>query len=394
MELKTLQDWVLSKAYKSVPGVADLSAFGGQTMQYQILLDPTKVAGAGLSIPAVAAALGMNNSNSGGGFYSEGGQFYYVRGLGRLTTPEDIESVVLAVKNGTPILVKDVGRVAIGFAPRLGQFGFNDQPDAVEGIVLMRTGEQAQNVLRGVQAKTEELRKTLPKDVTIHPFYDRSDLVSAHDPDGGRESRSGVSFSSSSSSFLFLLDARSGLIVAVTIPLALLFAAICPRSPQDPSEPALDRRDRLRHSGRRCGRHGRECLSEPGGQTRHPVFDSKDVIITAASEVDRPIVYAIAIIIAGFLPIYVLSGPSGRLFRPMADTTIFALIGALVVTLTLVPVLCAQLLKGGVKERRNAVLEAIRRSYGAALDWCLGHPRADRGRLDRCSSSARSRWSR
>src|SRR5262249_3457562 len=120
MELKTIQDWVLSKAYKSVPGVADLSSFGGQTMQYQVLLDPRKVAGAGLTVPAIAQALGANNGNAGGGFYSEGGQFYYIRGLGRLTSIEDIQSVVLAVRNGTPILIRDVAQVAIGFAPRLG----------------------------------------------------------------------------------------------------------------------------------------------------------------------------------------------------------------------------------------------------------------------------------
>jgi cobalt-zinc-cadmium resistance protein CzcA len=178
MELKTIQDWILSKAYKSVPGVADLSSFGGQTMQYQVLLDPTKVAGAGLSVGDVADALGANNGNAGGGFYSEGGQFYYVRGLGRLERPEDIGNVVLTVRNGTPVLVRDVGQVVIGYAPRLGQFGFNDRNDAVEGIVVMRTGEQAQTVLKGVQAKTRELNEqVLPKDVKIRPFYDRSDLI-------------------------------------------------------------------------------------------------------------------------------------------------------------------------------------------------------------------------
>src|SRR5689334_18331951 len=151
-----------------------MSGFGGQTMQYQVVLGPIWLAGAGLSVPAVAEALGANNGNAGGGFYSEGGQFYYVRGLGRLSRPEDIGNVVLAVRNGTPILVHDVGRVVIGYAPRLGQFGFNAQPDAVEGIVVMRTGEQAQTVLAQVQKKTDELnRSVLPKDVRIRPFYDR-----------------------------------------------------------------------------------------------------------------------------------------------------------------------------------------------------------------------------
>src|SRR5262249_26476161 len=139
---------------------------------------PARVAGPGLSIPGIVSALSANNGNAGGGFYSQGGQFYYVRGLGRLKTPEDIGNVVLAVHNGIPVLAKDVGRVEIGFAPRLGQFGFNDRDDAVEGVILMRKGEQAQVVLERVQEKTRELNEhVLPKDVKIRPFYDRSDLV-------------------------------------------------------------------------------------------------------------------------------------------------------------------------------------------------------------------------
>ncbi|MEO8451910.1 MAG: CusA/CzcA family heavy metal efflux RND transporter [Gemmatimonadota bacterium] len=373
MELKTLQDWVVAKAYKSVPGVADLSGFGGPTMQYQVLLDPTKVAGAGLSIPAIAEALGNNNSNAGGGFYSEGGQFYYVRGLGRITSTDDIANVVLAVKDGTPILVRDVGHVEIGFAPRLGQFGFNDNNDAVEGIVLMRTGEQAQTVLRGVQAKTEELNKTLPKDVRVHPYYDRSDLVELTTRTVVDNLLRGIVLVVIVLIF-FLVDVRSGIIVAVTIPLALLFASII-----------LD----LRHIPANLLSIGAidfgilvdgavvmvENIHRSLAAKRGTTFSIRDVIITAASEVDRPIVYAIAIIIAGFLPIYILSGPSGRLFQPMADTTIFALIGALVLTLTVVPVLCAWLLRRGVKESRNVIFEAIRRAYARGLEWCLRFPR-------------------
>ena len=374
MELKTLQDWVLGKAYKSVAGVADLSALGGQTMQYQVLLDPTKVASAGLSVPAVVASLGANNSNAGGGFYSEGGQFYYVRGLGRLVTPEDIQHVVVAVRDGTPILVGDIGRVTIGYAPRLGQFGFNDQADAVEGVVLMRTGEQAQTVLRGVQAKTDELnRSVLPKDVKIHPFYDRSDLITLTTRTVVENLLRGI-FLVVVVLVFFLVNARSGLIVAVTIPLALLFASIL-----------LD----LRHIPANLLSIGaidfgilvdgavvmveniHRSLAARSGTT----FSIREVIAEAAGEVDRPIVYAIAIIIAGFLPIYVLSGPSGRLFQPMADTTIFALVGALALTLTVVPVLCAWLLRHGVAETRNPVFEAVRNTYATGLDWCLRHPR-------------------
>ena len=178
MELKTFEDWIVEPQYRSVPGVADDSGFGGGTMQYQVLLDPAKVASVGLSVQQVENALTANNGNAGGGFYSQGGQFYYVRGLGRLKTLEDIGNVVVAMHDGTPMLVKDVGRVVIGIAPRLGEFGYQDQDDAVEGVILLRTGEKTQAVLKGVEAKTRELNSNvLPKDVKVLPFYDRSDLV-------------------------------------------------------------------------------------------------------------------------------------------------------------------------------------------------------------------------
>src|SRR6202044_143954 len=178
MEVKTFEDWVIEPQYKSVPGVADDSGFGGGTMQYQVLLDPARIASVGLSVAQVETALTANNDNSGGGFYSQGGQFYYVRGVGRLETTDDIGNVVLAVHDGTPILVKDVGRVVIGIAPRLGEFGFEKQDDAVEGVILLLTGEKTQDVLKRVEAKTKELNGgILPKDVKILPFYDLSSLI-------------------------------------------------------------------------------------------------------------------------------------------------------------------------------------------------------------------------
>ncbi|MEO7218853.1 MAG: CusA/CzcA family heavy metal efflux RND transporter [Gemmatimonadaceae bacterium] len=372
MELKIIQDWVLQKQYKSVPGVADMSSLGGETMQYQVLVDPTKLAGAGLTVGALAAALDANNGNAGGGFYAEGGQFYYVRGLGRLNTLEDIGNTVVAVQNGTPILVKDIGSVVIGSAPRLGQFGFNDQNDAVEGVILMRTGEQAQTVLKRVQQKTAELNSTvLPKDVKVVPFYDRSDLISLTTKTVEDNLLRGIVLVIVVLIF-FLYDIRSGLIVAVSIPLALMFAFIC-----------LD----LKHIPANLLSIGAidfgilvdgavvmvENIHRQLGKRYGTTYDLKAVIIEAAAEVDRPIVYAIAVIIAGFLPIYVLSGPSGRLFKPMADTTIFALIGSLLVTITLLPVVCRIVLRGGVKERRNATFEWVLDRYRSGLEWSLAH---------------------
>ena len=372
-DLKILNDWVVSRQYKSVPGVADDAALGGETMQYQVLLDPTRLAGAGLAVSDVQSALGANNGNAGGGFYSEGGQFYYVRGLGRVGTTEDIGNVVVAVRNGTPILVKDVGQVVIGHAPRLGQFGFNDRDEAVEGVLLMRKGDQAQTVLKGVEAKTRELNASiLPKDVKVHAYYDRSDLVSVTTRTVEDNLLRGIVLVIAVLIF-FLYDVRSGLIVAVTIPLSLLFAFIC-----------LD----LRHIPANLLSIGAidfgilvdgavvmvENIYRQLALRNGTAYRIRDVVAAAAAEVDRPIFYAVAVIVASFLPIYVLSGPSGKLFTPMADTMIWALVGSLALTLTLLPVLASVVLKGGVREHRNPVFEQLKTWYSRHLDWCLARP--------------------
>src|ERR1700727_2573575 len=177
-ELKTFEDWVIEREYKQVRAVADDSGFGGTVMQCQVLLDPARIYGYHLTIPQVTAALAANNSHAGGGFYSQGGQFDYVRGIGLVRNTEDIGNIVVGANKGVPIRVRDVGDVTIGHAPRLGEFGFQKNDDAVEGVILMLRGEQTQNVLKGVEAKTEELnRQILPLVVNIHSYYDRSELA-------------------------------------------------------------------------------------------------------------------------------------------------------------------------------------------------------------------------
>jgi cobalt-zinc-cadmium resistance protein CzcA len=373
MELKTFEDWVIEPQFKSVPGVADDSGFGGGTMQYQVLLDPAKVASVGLSVTQVENALSANNSNGGGGFYSQGGQFYYVRGLGLLSTLEDIGNVVIAVNNGTPVLVKDVGRVEIGIAPRLGEFGYKTQDDAVEGVILLLTGEKTQDVLKRVEAKTKELNdEILPKDVKVVPFYDRSDLVELTTQTVERNLLRGMLLVVVVLIF-FLYNFRAGLIVAATIPLALLFAFVC-----------LD----LQNASANLLSIGAvdfgilvdaavvmvENIFRQIAARRGTALNVKTIIAEAAAEVDRPLFYAVAVIVASFLPIYVLAGPSGTLFKPMADTMVFALIGSLIVTLTLLPVLCAWFMRKGVQEKRNAAFEYIKSTYAKGLDFCLSHP--------------------
>ncbi len=154
-ELKVYEDWVIEREYKQVPGVADDSGFGGTVMQYQVLLDPAKLYAYHITVPTVIQQLSVNNSNAGGGFYSQGGQFYYVRGLGLVRDTRDIGNVIVGSQNGVPMRIRDIGDVTIGSAPRLGEFGFNKTDDAVEGVIMMRRGEQTQNVLKGVEAKTQ-----------------------------------------------------------------------------------------------------------------------------------------------------------------------------------------------------------------------------------------------
>jgi heavy metal efflux system protein len=276
------------------------------------------------------------------------------------------------VKNGIPILIKDVAKVEIGHAPRLGQFGFNKTDDAVEGTILMLTGEQAQVVLKRVEAKTQELNDhVLPKDVKVVPFYDRSDLVSLTTRTVADNLVRGILLVVVVLIF-FLYDIRSGLIVAVTVPLALLIAFICLDLRNIPANllsiGAIDFGILVDGAVVMVENIYRQLAERHGTEYR-----LKDVLFDAASEVNRPIVYAIAVIVAGFLPIYALTGPSAKLFRPMADTTIYALLGSLFLTLTLIPVLCSIVLRRGVRERVNPVFEWIKRQYGHGLDWCLKH---------------------
>src|SRR3989441_3803463 len=234
-ELKTIEDWVLERAYRSVPGVADDSGFGGTVMQYQVLLDPARLFGFHLTVPQVIQSLAANNANTGGGFYSQGGQFYYVRGIGLARDIKDIGQIVVASNNGTPVRVRDISEVTIGHAPRLGEFGFaektrdkqdEDNNDAIEGVILMRRGEQTQNILKSVEEKTEQLNHdVLPPDVKIRPYYDRSELVRLTTDTVEANLLRGMALVLVVLVF-FLVSLRAAVIVALTIPLSLLFSFI------------------------------------------------------------------------------------------------------------------------------------------------------------------------
>ncbi len=381
-ELHTYEDWIIERAYRSVPGVADDSGFGGPTMEYHVQLDPARLYNFHLPVAQVLSALQANNANTGGGFYTQGGQFYYVRGLGLLKSTDDIGEVVVGSNNGVPVRVKDVGTVVIGNAPRLGIFGFQEKTanntvknnnDAVEGVILMRRGEQTQNVLRGVEQKTDELnRSILPPDVKIHPYYDRSDLV--------RVTTDTVEWNLIRGMVLvlivlifFLVSIRAAIITALTIPLALLFAFIFLHATGEAANllsiGAIDFGIIIDGTIVMVENIYRELTERRGTD-----YELHEVILHAARDVDRPIFYSVAVIIAGYLPIYALTGPSGKLFHPMADTMAFALVGALILTLTFVPVIVSYWFKSGAEEKQNRAYNWVRDKYAGRLVWCLDHP--------------------
>ena len=373
-ELKIIEDWVLERRYRAVPGVADDSGLGGTTMQYQVLLDPNRLFSHGVTVPQVVQQLSVNNSNAGGGFFSQGGQFYYIRGLGLARTTEDIGNIVVATSNGTPTYVKDVAKVEIGSAVRLGQFGYMKQDDAVEGVILMRVGEQAQVVLKRVQDLTRELNQhVLPPDVKIVPYYDRSTLVEETTQTVERNLLRGMLLVLIILG-LFLFNVRTAIIVAITIPFALMFAFICLDWRHIPANllsiGAIDFGILVDGAVVMVENVFRELALRNEGD-HAPEYDLIDVIRAAAHDVERPIFYGVAVIIAGYLPIYALAGPSGRLFQPMADTMSFALIGSVICALVILPVLCSYLLRGRIKEPTFDLFAPIRRSYGVLLGWCL-----------------------
>ena len=377
-ELKVLADWVLERKYRAIQGVADDSGLGGTTMQYQVQIDPHRLFAHGLTVTQLTQQLAANNANAGGGFYSQGGQFYYIRGLGQVKTLEDIGNIVVATHNGIPTYVHDVGTVTIDHAPRLGQFGYMRQDDAVEGVILMRVGEQAQVVLKRVEEVTDTLNKTvLPPDVKIVPYYDRTDLITETTKTVEANLLRGMLIVLVILG-LFLFSVRTALIVAVTIPFALLFAFICLDWAHIPANllsiGAIDFGMIVDGGVVMVENIFREIAARHGQK-----FNLVDVIRLAAKDVERPIFYARAVIIAGYLPIYALTGPSGRLFRPMADTMSFALIGSLLCSLTLLPVLCAFFLRRHVKEPTVSYYNRIRDAYGRLLDVCLRYRTATLG---------------
>ncbi|GGA73623.1 cation transporter [Edaphobacter acidisoli] len=383
MNLKMLETWVIEKNLKSVPGVVDTNPFGGPTREYQVRLDPDKLVSYGLSIAQVEQQLTNNNANAGGSFIQEGSQQINVREVGLVGNIQDIENTVIAAKNGTALRVKDIAEVTQGPMIRLGQFGDTyhredgrlvDNNDVVSGIALLQKGADAQPVLAGIHAKVKELNEQiLPKGVKIVPFIDRSDLLHFTTHTVLHNLGEGICLVIIIL-FLFLGNARGALIVALTIPFSLLFAATCLDLKHIPANllslGALDFgmvvdgavvmvENIVRHLAHK----------DDNGRT------TQAKISEAAHEVQRPVFYAIAIIITAYLPIFTLQAVEGRLFRPMAWTVAFALLGALLFSIILAPVLCSLLFQKGATEWKNPIMEFLRNRYRRGATWAIRHYR-------------------
>ena len=372
VELKALQDWVLEREFRQVPGVADVVSWGGGTKQYEIIVDPARLRAYNLTLKQVLDAAAGSNSNSGGGYIAQGEYRVTVRGLGLLRSIADIENIVVSAQKGTPVRVRDIGTVAVGIAIRLGVLGRDHDDDLVQGIVLMRKGENPDAVIQGVARKIETLKKTLPAGVELRDYYSRDRLVRTTVRTVMRNLIEGAALVVVLLS-LFLYNIRAALIVAVTIPLSLLFAFVFMDLRGIPANllslGAIDfgiivdgavimTENVLRH------------LAEHKPDGRRVVREVQH----AAVEVARPLTFAVLIIMTVYVPILTFQRIEGKLFRPMAVTISLAVIGALILTLTLIPVLCSYLFKRPLSDRESPLLAVLRRPYLPALRWCVRRP--------------------
>jgi cobalt-zinc-cadmium resistance protein CzcA len=379
MELKSLQDWVITKELKSVPDVVDVSAFGGVTREYQVPIDPNKLISYGLSIGQVEQALTNNNVNAGGSFIQAGEQQVNVRELGLFRNVNDISQTVLKNQNGTPILVRDISLVTQGAKIRLGKIAkathkeagkVVDDPDTVEGIVLLRKGANGDAMLTALHTKIDYLNNHfLPPGVKIVPFLDRSELVHFTTHTVMHNLTEGILLVSVIL-FLFLGNLRSAFIVVLTIPFALLFASICLDLDKVPANllslGALDFGMVVDGSVVMVENVLRHITT-----VRHREITLPELIREAVQEVQRPVFFARAIIITAYLPIFTLQHVEGRLFRPMALTVAFALLGALLFSLSILPVLAVLMFGANTKEWHNPILEALIKGYRNSLEFFM-----------------------
>jgi len=384
MDLKTLQDWIIARRFRAVPGVIDVTGWGGKTKTFEIQIDRDKLVAYGLTLPQVLQTLNNSNINVGGNTVNIGQQSAVVRGVGLIRSMSDIRNTMLTAANGSPVFLSDIAEIVVGNKPRLGIAGRDEQNDIVQGIVLMRRGQQSLPTIRRVEAEVEKINTSgiLPPGVQIERIYDRSDLINL--------TTNTVLFNLVFGMILvffvqwiFLGDLRSAIIVSSTIPFALFFAigilVMRGESANLLSVGAIDFglivdasvimvENIFRHLAEGAPLNGAAATPAPFG-----LRGKLATIFRAATEVNRAIFFSAAIIIVGFIPLFTLSGVEGHIFSPMAKTYAYALAGALFATFTVVPALSAYLLHERVRETETIVVSILRRMYSPMVEFAVAH---------------------
>jgi cobalt-zinc-cadmium resistance protein CzcA len=370
-DLKALQDWKLQREYKRVPGVIDVTAFGGTTKEYHVDLDPGALISYGVTLPQVMNALANSNANVGGNYLTVGAQSYNIRGLGLIDSLDDIENIMVAEKSGTPVFVRSLGKVSVGYRVRLGKVGIDDRDDVVEGVVLLQRGAKALSVLERVHKKVEELNTwKLPKGVQVKTFYDRTVLIHTTIETVVDILLSGIALVFIIL-YVFLGHFRTAVIVALTVPMALLFTfsmmLMVGESANLISLGAIDFGIIVDATLIMVESIFYHLSHQPARELTVPMH-----ILRAAREVGRPIFFATTIIVVAFIPLFTMTGVPGKIFAPMSVTYGFALTGALLMAFTLAPALCAFLLTQPIRVEDTPLVRKVRRIYMNALKWALG----------------------
>ncbi|MFO0773839.1 MAG: CusA/CzcA family heavy metal efflux RND transporter [Nitrospiraceae bacterium] len=372
-ELKTIQDWVLRREFRRVPGVVDVTAFGGTTKQYHVDVDPGKLLSYGINLSQVLTAITNSNANVGGNYLTVGGQNFNVRGVGLIDSLDDIQNIVVTEKNGTPIFVRSLGNVSVGHQVRLGKVGMDEQDDVVEGVVLLQRGYKALSVLEAVKEKVAELNTwKLPAGIKIETFYDRTLLINTtiHTVTDILLSGMALVFVLL---YVFLGNLRAALIVALTIPLSLLFTfsmmVLMGQSANLISLGSIDFGIIVDATLIMV-----ESIFFHLAHEQRPGVTVPQHVVRAAQQVGRPIFYSTAIIVVAFIPLFTMQGVPGKIFAPMSITYAFALCGALLMAFTLAPVLCTLLLRAPVREDETWLVRTIRRVYTSLLEGVLRRP--------------------
>jgi heavy metal efflux system protein len=377
-ELRSIEDWVVERALRLSPGVADVVSRGGFIKQYQVSLNLARMKSYGVSLQQVFNALGRGNANAGGNYLEQGEQQYLIRGIGLLRSPEDIGSIVVAEHAGTPLLIRDFAEVTIGAVPRQGLVGRNDDDDVVTGIVLMRKGENPSEVLTDIKERIDRLNSSvLPKDVRIVPYYDRSWLISTTLTTVFRNLLEG-GLLVTLVLYIFLRNGRAAGIVALMIPLSLLATFVGLRLRGIPANllslGAMDFGIIVDGAVIVVENVFRTLAERKTGDVKPDRESIRRAILDATVQVGRPTLFSMLIIIVAHIPIFTLQRHEGRIFAPMAYTVSSALVGSLLFSLTLVPLLCFYLLGRGVKHEENALVEFCRRVYRRVLEFVLARP--------------------